>query len=79
MEKGVQLSHICTREHSGVGVHREIQGKVTEFGVSGVLYNSDLVLYDNGQTLHRRDAFEGPRFMKCTRVFLPADRFPVPD
>ncbi len=39
----------------------------------------DLIMYDNGQNLHSRDAFDGPRFMKCTRVFLPADRFPALD
>ena len=36
----------CPLCGSGVGVRREIDGKVVEFGVSGVLYNSDLVLYD---------------------------------
>ena len=36
----------CPLCGSGVGVIREVDGKVTEFGVSGVLYNSDLVFYD---------------------------------
>ena len=36
----------CPLCGSGVAVVREIDGEVTEFGVSGVLYNSDLVLYD---------------------------------
>ena len=36
----------CPLCGSAVGIHRDIAGKVTEFGVSGVLYNSDLVLYD---------------------------------
>ncbi len=36
----------CPLCGSAVGVHREIDGQVTEFGVSGLLYNSDLVLYD---------------------------------
>lgn len=31
---------------SAVGIHRQVGDQVTEFGVSGVLYNSDLVLYD---------------------------------
>lgn len=39
----------------------------------------DLMIYDNGQTLHRRDAFEGPRFMKGTRAFVSPDEFPVPN
>ena len=36
----------CPLCGSAVGVRREVGGKVTEFGVSGVLYNSDLVFYD---------------------------------
>ncbi len=36
----------CPLCGSGVGIHREVGGKVVEFGVSGVLYNSDLVFYD---------------------------------
>ena len=36
----------CPLCGSAVGIHREVGGEITEFGVSGVLYNSDLVLYD---------------------------------
>jgi hypothetical protein len=36
----------CPLCGSAVGIHRQVGGQVTEFGVSGVLYNSDLVLYD---------------------------------
>ena len=36
----------CPLCGSGVAVVREIGGEVTEFGVSGVLYNSGLVFYD---------------------------------
>jgi hypothetical protein len=36
----------CPLCGSAVGVHREIAGAVTELGVSGLLYNSDLVFYD---------------------------------
>ena len=36
----------CPLCGSAVGIRRKIDGEVTEFGVSGVLYNSDLVLYD---------------------------------
>jgi hypothetical protein len=36
----------CPLCGSAVGVRRRINGEVTEFGVSGVLYNSDLVFYD---------------------------------
>ena len=36
----------CPLCGSAVGVIREVDGRVTEFGVSGLLYNSDLVFYD---------------------------------
>ena len=36
----------CPLCGSAVGIHRQVGEQVTEFGVSGVLYNSDLVLYD---------------------------------
>jgi hypothetical protein len=36
----------CPLCGSAVGFIRELNGEITEFGVSGVLYNSDLVLYD---------------------------------
>lgn len=36
----------CPLCGSAVGVRRTVGGDITEFGVSGVLYNSDLVLYD---------------------------------
>ena len=36
----------CPLCGSAVGIRRIVGGEVTEFGVSGVLYNSDLVLYD---------------------------------
>ncbi len=36
----------CPLCGSAVAIRRTINGEVTEFGVSGVLYNSDLVFYD---------------------------------
>lgn len=36
----------CPLCGSGVAFRRELQGKAVEFGVSGLLHNSDLVLYD---------------------------------
>jgi len=36
----------CPLCGSAVGIEREVDSEITEFGVSGVLYNSDLVFYD---------------------------------
>lgn len=36
----------CPLCGSAVGIHRRVGDQVTTFGVSGVLFNSDLVLYD---------------------------------
>ena len=50
----------CPLCGSAVGVLRTIDGKVTEFGVSGVLYNSDLVFYDRAtETLWEQIRAEG--------------------
>lgn len=38
----------------------------------------DMALYDNGQLLHRRDPFDGLRWLKSSRVFLPRKRFAIP-
>jgi hypothetical protein len=36
----------CPLTGTGIGWNREIDGKVTSFGVSGLLYNSNLIPYD---------------------------------
>lgn len=38
----------------------------------------DLILYDNAQLMHRRDQFEGRRWLKGTKIFAPKDLFAVP-
>ncbi|MCZ6558713.1 MAG: TauD/TfdA family dioxygenase, partial [SAR324 cluster bacterium] len=42
--------------------------------------NGDLMIWDNGRTLHRRDQFDSvlPRLAKRTTIFMPPDLFPVP-
>jgi len=50
----------CPLCGSAVGVRRTVGGDITEFGVSGVLYNSDLVLYDRAtETLWDQILAEG--------------------
>lgn len=39
----------------------------------------DMMLYDNAQLLHRREAFEGLRWLKATRSHAPAERFAIID
>ncbi len=39
----------------------------------------DMLIYDNAQFLHKRDAYEGVRFLKATRLYLSPKRFAVPD
>ncbi len=38
----------------------------------------DLLLFDNTQSTHRREAFDGIRWMKATKIFAPKDWFAVP-
>lgn len=50
----------CPLCGSAVGLLRRVGGQVTEFGVSGVLHNSDLVLYDRAtETLWDQIRAEG--------------------
>jgi taurine dioxygenase len=39
----------------------------------------DMVIYDNAQLLHRREAFSGMRWLKATRSYAPAGRFAIID
>ncbi len=39
----------------------------------------DMLIYDNAQLLHRREAFAGLRWLKATRTFAPPEYFAVPD
>lgn len=39
----------------------------------------DLLLFDNAQLTHRREAFEGIRWLKATKIFAPRGKFAVPD
>jgi taurine dioxygenase len=39
----------------------------------------DLVIYDNSQLVHRRESFEGERWLKATKIFSPPELFaPIP-
>jgi taurine dioxygenase len=38
----------------------------------------DLVVYDNTQVVHRREAFEGPRWLQGTKIFATPKLFAVP-
>ncbi len=38
----------------------------------------DLILYDNTQVVHRREAFEGKRWLQGTKIFAPRDLFAYP-
>ena len=38
----------------------------------------DLIVYNNTQLLHRREAFEGIRWLKATKIFAPRAFFAVP-
>jgi taurine dioxygenase len=39
----------------------------------------DMLIYDNAQLLHLREAFAGLRWLKATRTFAPKQHFAVPD
>ena len=39
----------------------------------------DLVLYDNTQMIHRREAFDGLRWLKSIDIYATSDYFSVPE
>ena len=39
----------------------------------------DLLVYDNTQVVHRREAFEGKRWLQGTKIFAPSQLFARPD
>lgn len=39
----------------------------------------DLLLFDNTQLTHRREAFEGIRWLKAAKIFAPRGKFAVPN
>ncbi|MFD4413544.1 TauD/TfdA dioxygenase family protein [Streptomyces sp. NPDC058251] len=76
-----------TISFSGIG--REEFGNIKKRCLEGILAPDriyrhkwaagDFILYDNAQLLHRREAFEGSRWLKATKIFAPKDRFAVPE
>jgi taurine dioxygenase len=38
----------------------------------------DLIVYDNTQVVHRREAFDGPRWLQGTKIFATPELFAVP-
>jgi len=61
---------------------RELGAVITrpEFTYTHHWRGGDLMLWDNGRTLHRRDGFDPalPRLAKRTTIHLPPGHFPVP-
>ncbi len=45
---------------------------------SHIWQTGDLMLYDNTQFLHRRDEFQGIRWLKATKIFAPQEKLAVP-
>ena len=60
--KAEALSHVMRADHAYS--HRWRMG--------------DMVLYDNAQLLHRREAFNGLRWLKASRSYAPLERFAQP-
>lgn len=76
-----------TAEFVGVGEERsaELKRRVLEHLLRPSRVYShewsmgDLILYDNAQLLHRREPFEGRRWLKTAKIFAPKDKFAIPD
>ncbi len=84
--KALYVSELC---HGFAGLH-EAQGEALRRELLDHLYDpglrythqwrmGDFLLYDNAQLLHRREAFEGLRWLKATRSYADPSRFALID
>lgn len=69
----------CKRD-SGEALKRQLMERVLD---AANIYRhrweaGDLILYDNTQLVHRREAFSGPRWMKAAKIYPVASHFAVP-
>ena len=66
----------------GAALLKELAAVMTrpEFVHTHTWRAGDVMMWDNGRTLHRRDAFDPalPRLAKRTTIFLRPEQFPVP-
>lgn len=59
---------------------RDLLGLITapEHCYSHSWLQGDLLVFDNAQSIHRREAFQGMRWLKTVKIFAPSDAFAVP-
>jgi hypothetical protein len=65
----------CPLTGSGIGWNRNIQGEVTTFGVSGLLYNTNLIPYDRATNSNWSQMTL--KAVNGQRIGLPADLIPM--
>ncbi len=83
--KAVYVSNLChgfegLSEEEGIALRDEIMSYVLkpEHIYTHHWRMGDILIYDNAQTLHRREAYSGLRWLKGTRSYAPPDRFAQP-
>ncbi len=83
LDPGTTIGVAGMSEADGMALLRELQEYATEsqFTYRHDWQVGDVVLWDNGCTLHRRDQYESTqrRFHKRTTIRLPAERHIIPD
>jgi hypothetical protein len=62
----------CPQTKSGICINRKIKGKITEFGVSGMLYNDNLMPYDRNT-----ESIWSQMLEKCVSGELVTEEFEV--
>ncbi|MGW7515333.1 TauD/TfdA dioxygenase family protein [Streptomyces sp. NPDC054796] len=85
---GAEFAYVSENTERFIGLSAEEGREIKEAVLARVLHPSnvyshewrmgDFVVYDNAQVLHRRELFEGNRWIKGTKIFAPADYFAVP-
>ncbi|MEO1019131.1 MAG: TauD/TfdA family dioxygenase [Pseudomonadota bacterium] len=84
-KKAVYVSELChgfdgLGEDEGLSLRDEVMGYVLqpEHIYTHHWRMGDILIYDNAQTLHRREAYAGLRWLKGTRSYAPTNRFAQP-
>lgn len=84
--RAVYVSDLChgfadLDADAGTALRDEVMGYVLRDAhcYSHAWRMGDIAIYDNAQLLHRRESFDGLRWLKATRSHAPADRFAIVD
>ncbi|XIG73016.1 hypothetical protein C1N81_05835 [Streptomyces sp. SGAir0957] len=85
---GAEYAYVSENTERFIGLSEDEGQEIKEGILARILHASnvyshewrmgDFVVYDNAQVVHRRELFEGNRWIKGTKIFAPAEYFAIP-